>query len=230
MTSRERGAEEMLGALGELQRLQRAELEHFETAACELAEREPERMQAFEARLVRELSHGTSRAARAVTLKPRRMGRAFSLAALTCAAAALLWARAPATFDIQYTLVPPAADAVTRGPQLQAAGGPYTLGRTLTFLLRPAVRYSGPLHVSAFAAHGETLVQLEPTVELDPAGGARVILATGPGSQLTSEGSWQLQFIVSPAAVSGGQLHARSCPADTRCLTFSARFVQPQNP
>jgi hypothetical protein len=218
--------EQLLGALGELQRAQRAELERFEEPARVLAAREPERMPAFEARLLREVC--------GVTPKPRRraLARTVSFAAASCAlvAAALLWVRAPAKFDRAYTLVPPTADAVTRAAQPAAAGGSFTLGRTLTFTLRPAERYSGAVRVLAYATLAETgtLVQLDPKVELDPAGGARVAVATGPGSQLTSPGSWELQFHVAPdsaAAASDAELRARRCPADTRCLTFSARFA-----
>jgi hypothetical protein len=225
MTAHERGAEELLGALGELQRAQRAELDRFELPARELAAREPERVQAFEARLLRELAapHVVAKA------KPQRMGRVVSIAAASCAiaAAALLWVRAPAEFELQYTLVPPTADAVTRAAQPTAAGGSYTLGRTLSFALRPTLRHSGPLHVSAYAAKDGVLVELHPQVELDPAGGAHVTVATGPGSQLTSAGSWELQFRVSPESVAAVS-DAGSCPANTRCLTYRARFVHPQ--
>jgi hypothetical protein len=227
MTQHELDADQLLGALGALQRAQRAELERLEEPARELAAREPERARALETRLIRELF-----AAPAAPRRLARIGRAWSLAAAGCAmaAAALLWVRAPAAFDVAYTLVPPAQDAALRALPAESSpstGGTYNLGRELSFTLRPATRYTGPLRVLAYAARGGAVVQLDADVEHDPAGGARVTLAT-PSSQL-SEGSWELLFYVSPPtvpAVSEAELRGRSCPGATRCLALTARFVQ----
>jgi hypothetical protein len=152
------------------------------------------------------------------------------------AAAALLWVTRPPSgaehaFDVSYTLVPPAPDAQVRSAAARSepdVPGKYTLGRTLTFTLRPTERYTGQLRVLCYAAQGDKLIRLDPQLQIEPEGGAQVVLPTRP--QLNA-GSWELLFYVSPlsaTALSASQLHARRCPEDTRCLAFNAQFVQPE--
>jgi hypothetical protein len=167
-----------------------------------------------------------------------RSARAAQLASaaavsVAMAAAAMLWIGQPGAqpFAPTYTLEAPSPDAVSRSPATQATAGVYSLGRTLTFALRPALRYDGAIRVACFAVQENTVIHLEPQVELDPAGGARVTLSAGTLTRALHEGRWQLRFYVSPpsaTAVSASQVRARQCPSDTRCLALDVRFVEPE--
>jgi hypothetical protein len=228
MIQRELEGDELLAALGELQRAEREQLAHWEEPAQQLAAQEPERTRALEKRLVRELLDAPARD------RARVRTRVASAAAISFAMAAvvMLWVgRSPVAHELSYTLVPPAFDAVTRGPAAPREAGVYSLGRTLTFDLRPRSRYSGPLALSLYAARGGEVVALRPEVTHDPAGGVRVVLPTADGK--LSEGSWELLFYLAlerAVLISDDQLQRRECPAGTHCLVFGARFVSPDAP
>jgi hypothetical protein len=243
MTTRELDADRLLGALGELHRTERSELARLDEQAQELAAREPERAQALEDRLMDELFVAkpaplSAAVSRSSPPKPRlrRTVQLASAAAFSCAmaAAALLWVRAPEAqpFAVSYTLVPPSSDATTRSVSQATSPGVFSLGRTLTFALRPAVRYEGALSVVCYAAQERAVIRLHAQVELDPAGGARVAIPADTLTQAVRKGSWELLFYVAPpsaAGVSESQVRDRQCPSDTRCLTYAARFVQPED-
>jgi hypothetical protein len=254
MTARELDTDQLLGALGELHKRERAELLQLESSADELAAREPERAQALEDRLMDELfSSGAAMPLRAATpaqpraamsfkdvrmvvpsqARPRRFSKLASAAAVSVAmaAAVLLWARQPAEpFEVTYTLVAPAPDAQSRSAAAPTISGVYSLGRTLRFALRPAERYTGALTVTSYAVQDDTVLPLEAQVELDPAGGALATLDGEMLSRALREGSWELRFYIAPpsaTAVSQSQVRAGQCPSATRCLSFAARFVRP---
>lgn len=233
MTPRELDDDRMLSALGELQRSERAELGRWDARAQELAARDPERARALEDRLMAELfAAPPAAAARPMRPARRRARQLASAAALSLAAAAsfLLWAREP-RFDVTYTLVAPSPDAQSRSSAQPGTSAVYSLGRTLTFLFRPALRYEGALSVTCYASQEEKIVRLDPEVERDPAGGARVRLPADVLREALDEGSWQLRFYLAPpsaADVTAAEVRAAQCPPDTRCLTFDARFVQPE--
>jgi len=255
MTPRELDTDQLLGALGELHSRERAELLQLEQAADELAAREPERAQALEDRLMDELfvNHADLPLQAAASVQPkaatsfkdmrvvlpiqarsRGWSKLASAAAVSVAmaAAVTLWVRQPAAqpFEVTYTLVAPAPDAQSRSAAAPTTSGVYSLGRTLRFALRPAERYNGALTVTSYAVQDDTVLRLDPLVELDPAGGAMATLAGEMLSRTLREGSWELRFYVAPpsaTAVSQSQVRAGQCPSDTRCLRFAARFVLP---
>jgi len=236
MTPRELDTDPLLAALGELQRRERAELARLDERAWELATREPQRAQALEDRLMDELFQPVvhPKEAKPITAHSRR-SRGIASAAAVCialVAAVMISVQTPATrrFEVSYTLIAPAPDAQTRTAAAPATTGVYSLGRTLVFTLRPAERYEGALSVTCYALQDAQVIPLNAQVELDSAGGARVVMARDMLSRSLHEGSWQLQFYIAPpsaAVVDRAQVRARQCPSDTRCLSFAARFVQP---
>jgi hypothetical protein len=240
MTPRELDADRLLGTLGELHRTERAELAHLDKQADELAAIGPERAQALEDRLMDELFLNKAAPVEQPKLekpkpRPRRAVQLASAAAFSCAmaAAGLLWVRQPDAqpFAVSYTLVAPAPDAQTRSAAQPASSGTYSLGRSLSFALRPAERYEGALNVACYAAQERSVIQLDAQVERDPAGGLRVVLPADRLTRSLHKGRWELLFYVAPpsaAVVSESQVRERQCPNDTRCLTFTARFVQPE--
>ena len=241
MTPHELDADQLLGALGELQQGERSELAHLEQPARELAEREPERAQALEDRLMQELFSVEAAPAEAVATQPRRVARPRRFAQLAAAAGAscavalglLLWDHPEAgqPFEVRYTLEAPTPDAHTRAAGVAPEPGAYSLGRSLSFVLRPAERYAGPLRVSCYAAQQDAVVPLDAQVEHDPGGGARVVLSAAALTKVLRAGSYELLFYVARQAtpeINEAQVRTRQCPDDTRCLTFSARFAQPE--
>lgn len=255
MTPRELDTDQLLGALGEMHSAERAELMRLEQAAQELAAREPERAQALEDRLMDELFTSTPaqplpaatpvRSNTATSFKDVRVVVPMQLASrsrvlsklasaaavsVALAAAVVLWVRQPAAqpFEVAYTLVAPAPDALSRSTAGQATSGVYSLGRTLRFAIRPAERYEGALNVTCYAVQDDRVLRLDPQVELDQAGGARATLAGDMLSRSLHAGSWELRFYVAPPSaptVSESLVRAGQCPSDTRCLSFAARFV-----
>lgn len=236
-------SEAVLEALGQLHGVQRRELEQLTQQARALAARGAGSRPRAEGRLMQQLFPEARGDVQGPGERRRRLAFAAAGGMLVAAAAllvlrpALVPAPASQPFDVAYRLVPPRPDASLRaasppGSNAARSSGVFSLGRTLEIALLPATRHSGALRVDCYATQAGRLIHFQPTLERDAAGGVRVILRTGPGTQLdVQEGRWELLFYLAPASapgVSERSVRARVCPADVRCLKLEVRFARPR--